>query len=148
MTLLVWNLVALAVLGLLGFAAYRCRKQQFDRMAATLASFQPRLAAEQAPYKISYAPRHRVEQQHKWCHASKNVDLQTYEGLEDARYGLRIVWLTPIERKKERPHKTRTHGLKTVDSIVRREFLISDGKDGHVIADHGLNALEVCNVKY
>lgn len=149
MTLLVWSLVALAVLGLFGLAAYRYRKNKLDRVAATLASFQPRSAAEETPYKISYAPSDM-----EWSGSTsgvmplKTLTYKQYECLEDARYGFKIVGLKPTERKKEQPHKTRAHGLKTVASLVRHGFLMSDGADGHVITDHGLNALEVCNVRY
>ena len=70
------------------------------------------------------------------------------ECLEDARYGFKIVGITPTERKKEQPHKTRAHGVKTVASLIKHGFLTSDGADGQVVTDHVLNALEVCDVRY
>ena len=78
----------------------------------------------------------------------KTLTYKQYECLEDARYGFKIIGVTPTERKKEQPHKTRAHGQKTVASLVRHGFLISDGEAGFVITDHGLNALEVCDVRY
>lgn len=148
-TLLVWSLEALAVLGLFVFAAYRCIRNQLDRMAASLASFQPRSAAEEAPYKISYAPSDM-----EWSGSTsgvmplKTLTYKQYECLKDVRYGFKIVALTPTERKKEQPHKTRVLGLKTIASLVWHKFLTSDCADDQVITDHGLNALEVCNVRY
>jgi len=148
-TLLVWSLVALAVLGLLGFAGYRFRVNKIKRQAAGQASAQSRPAADEPAFKISYVPSNK-----EWSGSSggdlplKTLTYKQYECLEDARYGFKIVGVTPTERKKEQPHKTRAHGLKTVASLVRHGFLMSDGADGHVITDHGLNALEVCDVRY
>ena len=78
----------------------------------------------------------------------RTLTYKQYECLEDARYGFKIVGITPTERKKEQPHKTRAHGVKTVASLLKHGFLTSDGADGQVITDHGLNALEVCDVRY
>ncbi len=149
MAFLVWCLVALAVLGLLGFAGYRYRLSRLKREAAARKSLQPRSAADEIPYKISYAPSDM-----EWSGSTtgtmplKTLTYKQYECLEDARYGFKIVGVTPTERKKEQPHKTRAHGLKTVASLVRHGFLEPQGADGHVITDRGLNALEVCDVRY
>jgi len=150
-TLLVWSLVALAVLGLLGFAGYRYRKLKRKRASTgrRLPTSHSGSAADEPAYKISYVPSDM-----EWSGSTsgvlplKTLTYKQYECLEDARYGFKIVGVTPTERKKEQPHKTRAHGLKTVASLVRHGFLISDDSDGHVITDHGLNALEVCDVRY
>ncbi len=78
----------------------------------------------------------------------KTLTYKQYECLEDARYGFRIVALPPSERKEPQAHKTRAHGLKTVASLHKHGFLDDDGAGGYVITDHGLNALEVCSVRY
>ena len=78
----------------------------------------------------------------------KTLTYKQYECLEDARYGFKIVGITPIGRKKEQPHKTRAHGVKPVASLLKHGFLTPDGSNGQVIIDHGLNALEVCDVRY
>jgi hypothetical protein len=78
----------------------------------------------------------------------KILTYKQYECLEDARYGFKIVGLPPTERKLPQPHKTRAHGLGTVASLAKHGFLSEDGNGGYVITDHGLNALEVCSVRY
>lgn len=157
MALAVWGLVALAILALLGFAGYRYRKHKFKRKrtstgtstATSRGSSQSRQAVDETPYKISYVPYDR-----EWSGSMsgvmplKTLTYKQYECLEDARHGFKIVGVTPTGRKKEQPHKTRAHGLKTVTSLVRHGFLVADGADGHAITDHGLNALEVCDVRY
>lgn len=153
MDLAVWGLVALAVLGLLGFAGYHYGKHKLKSRSTSTdtsqASFQPPPASDEPAYKISYVPSDM-----EWSGSTsgvmplKTLTYKQYECLEDARYGFKIVGVTPTERKKEQPHKTRAHGLKTVASLVRHGFLMSDDSDGHVITDHGLNALEVCDVRY
>ena len=58
-------------------------------------------------------------------------------------------WRCPRRSASSRkPHKTRAHGLKTVASLHKHGFLDDDGSGGYVITDHGLNALEVCSVRY
>ena len=56
--------------------------------------------------------------------------------------------MPPTERKQPQPHKTRAHGLKTVASLKKHGFLEDDGEGGYLITDRGLNALEVCSVRY
>ena len=147
MALVVWSLLALAVLGLLGYAGYRYKKHSLKRTRHATSHPQPE--AVETPYKISYVPSDMA-----WSGSTsgvmplKTLTYKQYECLEDARYGFKIVGVTPTERKKEQPHKTRAHGMKTVASLVRHGFLKPDGADGHVITDHGLNALEVCDVRY
>jgi hypothetical protein len=143
----VWGLVALAVLVVLGIAGYVLirRKRNSKRKAAPTAE----AVVEKIPYKISYAPSDM-----EWSGSTsgamplKTLTYKQYECLEDARYGFKIVGVTPTERKNQQPHKTRAHGQKTVASLARHGFLISNGEDGFVITDHGLNALEVCDVRY
>ena len=78
----------------------------------------------------------------------KTLTYKQYECLEDARYGFKIVGRSPSERKLPQPHKTRAHGQKTVASLAKHGFLVEDGEGAYLIADHGLNALEVCSVRY
>jgi hypothetical protein len=147
--LVVWVLLALAVLGLLGFAGYRYsqHRRAVKRHGEEVSSSRP--AADKAAFKISYVPSDM-----EWSGSTtgtlplKTLTYKQYECLEDARYGFKIVGITPTELKKEQPHKTRAHGQKTVASLARHGFLISNGEDGFVITDHGLNALEVCDVRY
>lgn len=108
-----------------------------------------RKAEADSTYRVSYVPP-----EFQWSgHVSGSLPIKIltykqYECLEDARYGFRIVGLPPSERHLAQPHKTRAHGLKTVASLARHGFLDDDGKGGYVITDHGLNALEVCTVRY
>ena len=149
MAVLIWSLVTLAMLGVLGFFVYRHRKHKIDEQTASRGDARPQRKADEPAYQISYAPSD-IE----WSGSTngvvplKTLTYKQYECLEDARYGFKIVGVTPTERKKEQPHKTRAHGQKTVASLVRHGFLISDAVDGHVITDLGLNALEVCDVRY
>lgn len=146
---IVWLFVALAILFLFGVAAYRhiSNKRKLKPVNARASSAQS--AAEVIPYKISYVPSDM-----KWSGSIsgamplKTLTYKQYECLEDARYGFKIIGVTPTEHKKEQPHRTRAHGLKTVASLVKHGFLTSDSADGHVITDYGLNALEVCDVRY
>ena len=149
MSLVYWGLAAFLVSGLLGLAIYSYRKYRFKPKNTTWESSTRNPDTDQIPYKISYAPSDRA-----WSGSISGImPLRTltykqYECLEDARYGFKIVGITPTERKKEQPHKTRAHGAKTVASLLKHGFLTSDGADGQVITDHGLNALEVCDVRY
>ena len=153
MELVVWGFVALAVLGLLGLAGYRYRQHRRERQSTkkdpTQASLQSLPEAEKPAFKIRYAPSDM-----EWSGSIggamplKTLTYKQYECLEDARYGFRIVGVTPTERKNEQPLKTRAHGLKTVASLIKHGFLMTDGDHGYVITDHGLNALEVCDVRY
>jgi hypothetical protein len=146
-SLTVWIFVVLVVLGVLGLAGYLVvkhkRKNKPQQASAT------QTAAEKIPFQISYVPSDM-----EWSGSTsgtiplKTLTYKQYECLEDARYGFKIVGVTPTERKNEQPHKTRAHGQKTVASLARHGFLISNGEDGFVITDHGLNALEVCDVRY
>ena len=149
MTMVDWVVVALVVLALLGMAVYGYRQYNIKRKRNENAASALLPAADKSPYKISYVPSDM-----EWSGSIsgamplKTLTYKQYECLEDARYGFKVVGLTPTERKKEQPHKTRAHGLKTVASLVRHGFLIADGADGYAITDHGLNALEVCDVRY
>lgn len=137
-------LVVLGALGLAGYLLVRHKRKHKPRQASAT-----ELAAEKIPYQISYVPSDM-----EWSGSTsgtlplKTLTYKQYECLEDARYGFKIVGVTPTERKNEQPHKTRAHGQKTVASLARHGFLISSGEAGFVITDHGLNALEVCDVRY
>ncbi len=142
-----WGLLAIAMLAVLGLAGYFLIKRQRNnkhKLASTSES-----VVDKIPYKISYAPSDM-----EWSGSTsgtlplKTLTYKQYECLEDARYGFKVVGITPTERKIEQPHKTRAHGQKTVASLARHGFLISNGEDGFVITDLGLNALEVCDVRY
>ncbi len=149
MTFVGWGVVALVVLALLGLAGYGFRlfKDKYQRGDNPAPQQQP--DAENIPYKISYVPSDMT-----WSGSIsgemplKTLTYKQYECLEDARYGFKIVSVRPTERKNEQPHKTRAHGLKTVASLVKHGFLMPEGAGGYAITDHGLNALEVCDVRY
>ena len=144
--LVLWCFGALALLACLAAALYFFIRRRKSELSKTSASVSP---DEKTPYQISYVPSD-IE----WSGSTtgviplKTLTYKQYECLEDARYGFRIVGVKPTERKNEQSHKTRTHGQKTVASLVRHGFLISNGADSLVITDHGLNALEVCDVRY
>ncbi len=139
----VFVLVFLALLGLLGFAWKRMTRSRAE-LSQTLTSPPPDNA-----FEVSYAPP-----EFEWSGTTtgalpiKILTYKQYECLEDARYGFRIVGLQPSDRQQPQPHKTRAHGQKTVASLHNHGFLNADGSGGYVITDHGLNALEVCNVRY
>jgi hypothetical protein len=146
-TLVDWGVVV--VLALLGMAVYGYRQYKIKRKRNERAATALLPTADKNPYKISYVPSDM-----EWSGSVsgamplKTLTYKQYECLEDARYGFKVVGVTPTERKKEQPHKTRAHGLKTVASLARHGFLIPDGAAGYTITDHGLNALEVCDVRY
>ncbi|MDP2032473.1 MAG: hypothetical protein Q8K29_03580 [Polaromonas sp.] len=139
----VYVLIVLALLGLAAFAWLRRTRRKADSTPAMKA------AHEESAYQVSYAPP-----EFEWSGTTtgalplKTLTYKQYECLEDARYGFRIVAVAPSERKQPQPHKTRAHGLKTVASLQKHGFLDDDGTGGYVITDHGLNALEVCSVRY
>lgn len=139
----VYVLIVLALLGLAAFAWLRRTRRKADSTPAM------KTAHEESAYQVSYAPP-----EFEWSGTTtgalplKTLTYKQYECLEDARYGFRIVALAPSERKQPQPHKTRAHGLKTVASLQKHGFLDEDGTGGYVITDHGLNALEVCSVRY
>lgn len=139
----VFVLIVLALLGLAVFAWQRRTRPKADSTTAREA------AHEESAYQVSYAPP-----EFEWSGTTtgalplKTLTYKQYECLEDARYGFRIVAVAPSERKQAQPHKTRAHGLKTVASLHKHGFLDEDGTGGYVITDHGLNALEVCSVRY
>ena len=144
---LVIALVLLA-LALAGCGAYLLTR----RKAAATAASSPdsdNHAADDSSYRVSYMPP-----EFEWSGTVtgalpiKILTYKQYECLEDARYGFKIVGLPPTERKLPQPHKTRAHGLRTVASLAKHGFLHDDGNGGYVITDHGLNALEVCSVRY
>jgi len=136
-------LLFLALLALLGFAWWRLalRKPELPQALKT--------SADDSSYQVSYAPP-----EFEWSGTTtsalplKTLTYKQFECLEDARYGFRIVAVTPAERKLPQPHKTRAHGIKTVASLHKHGFLDDDGTGGYLITDHGLNALEVCSVRY
>jgi hypothetical protein len=139
----VFVLVVLALLGLAAFAWLRRTRRKIDAAPPV------KTVHEDSAYQVSYAPP-----EFEWSGTTtgalplKTLTYKQYECLEDARYGFRIVALPPSERKQAQPHKTRAHGLKTVASLQKHGFLDDDGTGGYVITDHGLNALEVCSVRY
>lgn len=139
----VFVLVFVALLGLLGFAWVRMFRSK-AKLLQTSAASPPDNA-----YEVSYAPP-----EFEWSGTTtgalplKILTYKQYECLEDARYGFRIVAVPPSHRKLPQPHKTRAHGLKTVASLHKHGFLDADDSGGYLITDHGLNALEVCNVRY
>ncbi|MGQ2980395.1 MAG: hypothetical protein ACT6Q9_11950 [Polaromonas sp.] len=136
----------LVVLALLGGAVFVWLRRKRRKAEAAPAR---ETAHEEVAYQVSYAPP-----EFEWSGTTtgalplKTLTYKQYECLEDARYGFRIVAVAPSERKQPQPHKTRAHGLKTVASLQKHGFLDDDGTGGYVITDHGLNALEVCSVRY
>lgn len=144
MELVVFVLVFLALLGLLGFAWVRMNRRKAEGVPPVLPD-----PPQESAYEVSYAPP-----EFEWSGTTtgalplKTLTYKQYECLEDARYGFRIVGVPPSDRKLPQPHKTRAHGLKTVTSLHRHGFLDNDGSGGYLITDHGLNALEVCSVRY
>lgn len=120
----------------------------FARRKPPLASVLP-APVEKSTYEISY-----IAPEFQWSGTSsgelpiKILTYKQYECLEDARYGFKIVAVPPAERKLPQPYKTRAHGLKTVDSLLKHGFLDLGSDGGYVISDHGLNALDVCRVRY
>lgn len=139
----VFVLIVLALLGLAAFAWQRRTRRKADSAPAR------KTTHEDSAYQVSYAPP-----EFEWSGTTtsalplKTLTYKQYECLEDARYGFRIVAVAPSQRKQPQPHKTRAHGLKTVASLQNHGFLDDDGTGGYVITDHGLNALEVCSVRY
>ena len=137
------TLVVSIVLGLLGFAVYRLKKH---KPSVSFASQRPE---EKRPYEISYASSGK-----EWSGSTsgalpiKVLTYRQYECLEDARYGFNIVGVTPTGRKAVQPHQTRAHGQKTVASLLKHGFLASTDAKIYVITDLGLNALQVCDVRY
>ena len=142
-------LVIVGILGILGFRAFRFSGRKAAappvRQNATLRTAKP----DENPPSVSFAPP-----EFEWSgHSISALPLKTltykqYECLEDARYGFRIIGLPPSERSLPPPLKTRVHGLKTVASLHKHGFLRADGDSGYTITDLGLNALEVCSVRY
>lgn len=146
--------VLLALLGLLGWGVYRVSKNQPASPGAPAAGRgrpddSNSSTLDDSTYRVSYAPP-----EFEWSGTVtgalpvKILTYKQYECLEDARYGFRIVGLPPTERKQPQPYKTRAHGLKTVASLEKHGFLAKDPEGGFVITDLGLNALEVCSVRY
>ena len=143
-------LMVVIVLGLLGWGVYRLMKRRATGLPATDHQAEPPSPPlDDSTYRVSYAPP-----EFEWSGTTtgalpvKILTYKQYECLEDARYGFRIVGLPPTERKQPQPHKTRAHGLKTVASLKKHGFLEDDGEGGYLITDRGLNALEVCSVRY
>lgn len=140
--------IVLVLLVLAACGAWLLNRRKAASMAAPAAPV-GRRAEEDSSYRVSYVPP-----EFQWSgHVTGSLPIKIltykqYECLEDARYGFRIVGLPPSERKLPQPHKTRAHGLKTVASLAKHGFLDADGEGGYVITDHGLNALEVCSVRY
>lgn len=136
-------LLLLALLGALGFGFYCSIRRKTGPVHI------PAPMPEDSANQISFVPP-----EFEWSGTSsgnlrlKMLTYKQYECLEDARYGFKIIALPPSARKQAQPHKTRAHGLKTVASLAKHGFLADDGQSGYVITDLGLNALEVCSVRY
>ena len=155
MTLTAWIFVAFVALVLLGFSGFRHRKTLFRRKRTSETTStrqcisQPVPVADKTSFKISFVPS-TVE----WSGSTsapmplKTLTYKQYECLEDARRGFKIIGVKPTERKKVQPNTSRAHSLKTVESLVGHGFLAAEGQNGYGITDHGLNALEVCAVRY
>lgn len=142
--------MVVVALGLLGWGMYRVMKRRAAGSPAAGGQAEPHSRPlDDSTYRVSYAPP-----EFEWSGTTtgalpvKILTYKQYECLEDARYGFRIVGLPPTERKQPQPHKTRTHGLTTVASLKKHGFLEDDGEGGYLITDRGLNALEVCSVRY
>ena len=139
--------LVLLVLAACGAGFFLIRRKAVS--AAAPAPTEDKRAEEDSTYRVSYVPP-----EFQWSgHVSGSLPIKIltykqYECLEDARYGFRIVGLPPSERKLPQPHKTRAHGLKTVASLAKHGFLDEDAESGYMITDLGLNALEVCSVRY
>ncbi len=135
--------IFLLALGVLGLWLYRRNKTRALPVPVSVPAVDPQA------YQVSYAPP-----QFEWSGNStgtlplKTLTYKQYECLEDARYGFRIVGLPPSERGQPQAHKTRAHGLRTVESLSGHGFLSGNARDGYAITDLGLNALEVCSVRY
>lgn len=147
-------LVLLVLLGLLGWGVHHVSKRQASgpSVAVPESAGQPddnSSTLDDSAYRVSYAPP-----EFEWSGTVtgslpvKILTYKQYECLEDARYGFKVVGLPPTERKQPQPYKTRAHGLKTVASLEKHGFLAKDPEGGFVITDLGLNALEVCSVRY
>ena len=143
MASVVWGLVVAAICAVAAVAVYRLAKSK--RSAPAPVEAKP----PENNFKISYVPSNM-----QWSGSAagalplKTLTFKQYECLEDARYGFRIIGATPSERKLPQEHKTRAHGLKTVFSLAKHGFLTPDDRDGYLINDMGLHALEVCDVRY
>ena len=149
MEVIVWIFVVVAVSALAVVAVYRHDKNQHISENEKPADAPADHPAEKADYEISY-----IGSDMEWSGSTaealpiKTLTYKQYDCLEDARYGFKIVGLTPSDRKLPQPDKTRAHGQKTVASLVKHGFLTSDGEGSYLINDLGLNALEVCSVRY
>ena len=149
MELVVFILVMAGILGILGFGVMRFSGRKVvthpSPQSAALRTGRP----DETPTSVSFAPA-----EFEWSGHSigalplKTLTYKQYECLEDARYGFRIIGRPPSVRHLPPPLKTRVHGLKTVASLHKHGFLVMDGDNGYTITDLGLNALEVCSVRY
>lgn len=152
--------LGLGLLGLLGLAAYGLyaahifyadyRLALADKAGTALPPRAATVAAAlEAELAIDYAPSSK-----QWSGSSagelplKVLTYRQYECLEDAHYGFTIVGVTKLEQQNALPLKTRAHGKKTVDSLVKHGFLEGAAEQGFSITDRGLNALAVCSVRY
>ena len=142
--------VLFVLLAVIGWGVYRMlRRKTAGAPPAPGAGRGGTASADDSNFQVSYAPP-----EFEWSGTTtgtltlRTLTYKQYECLEDARYGFRIVAVSPSERKSPQPHKTRAHGLKTVASLLKHGFLAEDGTGGYLITDHGLNALEVCSVRY
>ena len=141
-------LLVLVLMGLMVWGAFRRARRRTAKADVHPAPADSE-ATEDSTYRISYVPPEFEWSGHtQGALPIKILTYKQYECLEDARYGFRIVGLPPTERKLPQPHKTRAHGLKTVSSLVKHGFLHEDGEGAYHITDRGLNALEVCSVRY
>lgn len=149
MELVVVILVIVGILGILGFNALRLSGRKAVAPPALKSASLRTSKPDENPSSVNFAPP-----EFEWSgHSISALPLKTltykqYECLEDARYGFRIIGRPPSERDQPPPLKTRVHGLKTVASLHKHGFLRPDGDSGYAITDLGLNALEVCSVRY
>ena len=149
MGLVIVILIIVGVLGILGLSAFRfCGSKAVAPPVPPIASLRA-AKLDENPSSVSFAPP-----EFEWSGHSigalplKTLTYKQYECLEDARYGFRIIGRSPSEQDQPPPLKTRAHGLKTVASLHKHGFLHLDGDSGYAITDLGLNALEVCSVRY
>ena len=149
MELVVIVFVLVGILGILGLSVFRFSGRIAFALPAPQSVSLRTAKPDENPSSVSFAPP-----EFEWSgHSISALPLKTltykqYECLEDARYGFRIIGLPPSERDQPAPLKTRVYGLKTVASLHKHGFLRPDGESGYAITDLGLNALEVCSVRY
>lgn len=154
-------LLGLAVLGIFCLAAYRRAGRASPVEPTPQAPVSDPARPDDVADAVTFAPP-----EFAWSGSSaaalpiKILSYKQYDCLEDARYGFNVVGRSPTERALPLAPKTRAHGLRTVASLAKHGFLVkrdqSDQSDqidqidliDYIITDSGLNALEVCSVRY